>query len=408
MKNSISKNIFIKIKSSLNLEFTEKTSIEENLPSETKQQLFLQKYEEDYKNQYEISDKHSYLILTDKNVSDNIGKAMSWLIKKIGKTLFNGQSVMNISLPVFIFQARTMLQIFAYEFRLAPYYFKKAFYSQDKYEKLKYLTTFLITQSYFSTSISKPFSPRLGETYQTKIGDLNMYLEQTSSKPLTANFYCFDDDRCYVYSGNITTSASTGPNSCKAVKTGKSMLQFKTGEVYYFYFPDINIKGTTMGKKEFNVKHYGLVEDVNNKFTSVVDYSKDSKGFFKGIFGKKKTDVQFPDSFKGGIYNSSDVKISKNDSKHEVNEKAYELIRLNGRWTVEVLFDDKIYWQMNDMPLLPMMQMKFMLPSDTSLREDLIAFMSGDLKLAQDKKELVEEKQRFDRKLREKYQKNKK
>lgn len=159
MKNSISKNIFIKIKSSLNLEFTEKTSIEENLPSETKQQLFLQKYEDDYKNQYEISDKHSYLILTDKNVSDNIGKTMSWLIKKIGKTLFNGQSVMNISLPVFIFQARTMLQIFAYEFRLAPYYFKKAFYSQDKYEKLKYLTTFLITQSYFSTSISKPFSP---------------------------------------------------------------------------------------------------------------------------------------------------------------------------------------------------------------------------------------------------------
>ena len=51
MKNSISKNIFIKIKSSLNLEFTEKTSIEENLPSETKQQLFLQKYEDDYKNQ---------------------------------------------------------------------------------------------------------------------------------------------------------------------------------------------------------------------------------------------------------------------------------------------------------------------------------------------------------------------
>ena len=101
------------------------------------------------------------------------------------------------------------------------------------------------------------------------------------------------------------------------------------------------------------------------------------------------------------------MKISKNDSKHEVNEKAYELIRLNGRWTVEVLFDDKIYWKMNDMPLLPMMQMKFMLPSDTSLREDLIAFMSGDLKLAQDKKELVEEKQRVDRKLREKYSKKK-
>ena len=118
---------------------------------------------------------------------------------------------------------------------------------------------------------------------------------------------------------------------------------------------------------------------------------------------KKKWKNQFPDSFKGGIYNSSDVKINKENNKHEVNEKAYELIRLSGRWTVEVLFDDKIYWQMNDMPLLPMMNMKFMLPSDTSLREDLIAFASGDIKLAQDKKELVEEKQRIDRKLREKY-----
>ena len=128
---------------------------------------------------------------------------MSWLIKKVGKTLLNGQSVMNISLPVFIFQARTMLQIFAYEFRLAPYYFKKAFYSQDKYEKLKYLTSFVVTQSYSSITISKQTIVLIGETYQTKIGDLIMYIEQTSSKPLTANFYCFDDDKNFTYSGNI-------------------------------------------------------------------------------------------------------------------------------------------------------------------------------------------------------------
>jgi hypothetical protein len=332
---------------------------------------------------------------------------MSWLIKKIGKNIVNGQSVMNISLPVFIFQARTMLQIFAYEFRLAPYYFKKAFYSQDKYEKLKYLTAFIVTQSYSSITISKPFSPRLGETYQTKIGDLNMYIEQTSSKPLTANFYCIDDDKTFTYSGNITTSASTGANSCKAIKTGRSTLKYSTGEIYNFYFPTISIKGTTVGKKEFALKNYSLVEDVNNKLISAVHYlKKDSKGFFKGIFGKKKNKenaIKFPDEIKGGIYNSNDIKINNEKCKHEINENANELVPLSGRWTVDLYFEDKNYWKMNDMPLLPMMEMKFMLPSDTSLREDLIAFAKGDLNLAQIKKEEVEEKQRNDRKLREKY-----
>ena len=110
----------------------------------------------------------------------------------------------------------------------------------------------------------------------------------------------------------------------------------------------------TVGKKEFALKNYSLVEDINNKLISAVHYlKKDSKGFFKGIFGKKKNkdDIKFPDEIKGGIYNSNDVKINNEKCKHEINENANELVSLSGRWIVELEFEDKIYWKMNDMPL---------------------------------------------------------
>lgn len=47
------------------------------------------------------------------------------VIKKIGKKLFKGQNVMNISLPVYIFDKRTMLQVFAYELKESSLYYQK-------------------------------------------------------------------------------------------------------------------------------------------------------------------------------------------------------------------------------------------------------------------------------------------
>ncbi len=62
-----------------------------------------------------------------------------------------------------------------------------------------------------------------------------------------------------------------------------------TGKKYNFYFPTISIKGMTVGKKEFALKNYSLVEDINNKLISAVHYlKKDSKGFFSKEFLEKK------------------------------------------------------------------------------------------------------------------------
>ena len=92
----------------------------------------------------------------------------------------------------------TMHEVFCYEHKGAPYYLSRAAHCTDKIERMKWMTVYVISQLYITTIQSKPFNPILGETFQCKNGDLNMYSEQTANHPITSNFYCFDDNRNYT------------------------------------------------------------------------------------------------------------------------------------------------------------------------------------------------------------------
>lgn len=65
--------------------------------------------------------------------------------------------------------------------------------------------------------------------------------------------------------------------------------------------------------------------------------------------------------------------------------------------------DDKEYWRQGECELPNMEKMEFMLPSDSSLREDIILLKHGYEEYAQEAKTYLEEIQRNDRNLREKF-----
>lgn len=364
---------------------------------ETEEFTFPIVYEKMPYTKYKNSHKYAGLVLKDKDMNERMTKAVNWLIKRIGSTLKKGESLMNISLPVMIFDKRTMLQVFAYELKLAPYYFQRAYYTELPLEKLKWITTFTVSLLHMSAIQAKPFSPIIGETFQTKIGNMNVYLEQTVSKPPTATFYCFDDDRTYKYYGFIETTASTGANSVKAKKIGKITLEYKDGGKYNIYLPRVWVGGTTIGKKLFNYKNYMVIADVVNQYCAYIRFNPDKKGFITSFFASQKTT---PDTFIGNIIKLSECKINPTSPKHTINKDAKSFCSITGGWTRELLFDKVYFWRESDEVLLPMMKSKFMLPSDSTRREDLKAFTVGDEKLAQEKKEEVEELQRHDRRLR--------
>ncbi len=251
------------------------------------------------KDDYDRSLKEPGLIYLDKEVMGHQEKVIGYIIKKVGSNLLSGKSIMDISLPVQIFDKRTMLQVLAYEMCLAPIFLTRSYYSNDILEKLKWSTVFLVSQLNLSPLQTKPFSPILGETFQCYIGELSIYIEQTRHKPLTNNFYMFykNSYEClFKIYGCMTTDASTGANSVKAKKTGKFLIEFKDGTIHEIIFPKILISGTTMGTRLFNFTNTALVIDRKNNLASYLHFNPDEKGAIASFFSKKQK--SFPDTIK--------------------------------------------------------------------------------------------------------------
>jgi hypothetical protein len=256
-------------------------------------------------------------------------------------------------------------------------------------------TVFLVSQLHLSPLQSKPFTPILGETFVCNIGDLEVYQEETLHKPPTSSIYAVSKN--YKITGFIATNAATGANSVKAGKSGEFIITFADGTQHECIFPQVSIKGTTVGKRLFNFKKTGLVIDRKNNLASFIKFNPDEKSGFGSIFSSKQK--TYPDTFRGDIVNYSNVKIDK-EGKCTLEKNYISYCKIEGEWTNHLLFDDIKYWYVKDYQLIQLSKPDYMLPSDSMFREDLKVFCEGNEERAQQLKEQYEEKQRQDRKLR--------
>ena len=95
--------------------------------------------------------------------------------------------------------------------------------------------------------------------------------------------------------------------------------------------------------------------------------------------------------------------VNPKTKEKEVKAKGY------ASWLGQVIFDNKTYWSIFDQEQnWTQTGIDFVLPSDSTKREDLIALVKGDLDDAQNKKEKLEQLQREDLKKRENYLKSNK
>ena len=109
-------------------------------------------------------------------------------LSKIGSNFLSGSGIMNVSLPINIFDERSLIEVFAHQCRLAPYFLDKVEKNMKPIEKLKMTTAFAISRLHLSVTQLKPFNPIWGETFQCKIGDCEIYLEQSSHHPPIYHF----------------------------------------------------------------------------------------------------------------------------------------------------------------------------------------------------------------------------
>ena len=344
-------------------------------------------YEKEWKLDYVNSPEKPGLLYINEEAKNKIYKTFKFLITKFGKNLFEGKSIINVSFPIFLYDKRTYAQVFAYEHKLAPYFLSKGALCKDKMEKFKYVITHLFAFLHISTIQTQPFKPVVGETFQCRIGNFVLYIENTTSDSLTNNFYGFDDDKNYKIYGYQISDISTMPNSVIASKLGKYYIEFKDGSKYLLRLPNMTLKGISVGDRTFNYTDKIAIFDLNNNLCAYVEMNPEEVGFFKSFFKKKNT---FPDYFKGDIVESNFVKIDEKGCNHTLNKGYKSLCKIEGEWTSSIRFDDIEYWDIDDYQLIQMYHYGYLLPSDSSLRLDLINFIKDDQEKSQIEKEKIE------------------
>ena len=107
----------------------------------------------------------------------------------------------------------------------------------------------------------------------------------------------------------------------------------------------------------------------------------------------------YPDTIRGVITKCSNIQLVK-DNKYKLINESDSICKIDGEWTGFMRFNDFKYFQYGEYTAVELYKMNFILPSDSSYREDLNYFIKDDEENAQKAKEKMEELQREDRKLR--------
>lgn len=105
------------------------------------------------------------------------------IIKQLSTNIMSGKSIMNMSLPVEIFDYRSILQRVAIGLGYAPKFLVPASETQDLIEQAKLVALFILGLGPLHLCLTKPFNPILGETFECRIGGIPLYLEQISHHP---------------------------------------------------------------------------------------------------------------------------------------------------------------------------------------------------------------------------------
>ena len=357
----------------LNIKKGKSNKIDEN--PETKEIKYIHNYSSWNYTHYAIKKDEEGLILINPSQKDIQKNMISHIISKINNTYIKGQDIMKFRFPIQLYDKRTILQVLAYELREAPYILNKVNFIIDPIEKLKYMTTFIISQLYLSVIRIKPIEPLLGETYQVKIANLNCYLEQTNTDPAITHIYCFDTDNLYKIYGYISIKTKIGINNLKILKSGNLYVEFINGNKYKIYYPSYYIGGITLGKKNFNIINSSLILDLTNRLVSYINFVGPKHD--KNVFNR-------PDYFIGKLISINEINIDEKKGKHKiVEEDTIPLAEFDGEWTKGVIFNDNYYWKRKEDNLAKMYEMKNILKSDSSLREDLKLYNENKIEEAE-------------------------
>ena len=347
-------------------------------------------------NTFEVN-KKGYLEWNDEKIKESNKGVIPYVLRELAKNVFTGRGVVAISLPVRIFQPKSLLERILDACSFVPVYFEKACRTNDELLRMKYVLSFIVSGMYMSADLRKPFNPILGETLEGYFKDgSKITMEHISHHPPISS-YLIEGPEEYPYKmygsvefkGNIKNSG----NVLNIFFDGANYVEFPDGHIIEFHYPTTRVSGLMWGERTVNIEGTGIL----------IDHNYDMRGIV--VFNPSKPRFDFtsnPTNFEGVIYSSTSKEKQKKkiESLKDVTDIEEEICDVYGDVIQELIIDEEKFWDIEQYTPLRYFPMPTALPSDCRYREDLLWLQYDNLKYSQQWKSKLEVQQRHDKKKR--------
>ena len=376
------------------------------------------KFDSQFLKGYTIRD-NSGVYCIKKDIVEKQSGIIREVITKLSKTIWTG-GVMSLSLPIRIFEPRSMLERISDWFCFSPVLLTKAGSMDDKVEAMKYVICFSLSALFRSSEQLKALNPMLGETYQCEWDDgSKMYLEHTCHTPPISHFYLMSSNNLYTVSGYIDMEMggfmkTLLTNTMVIIPKGKITVKLlEKKQTISFQFPKITMGGALWGERYCYFSDHMKFEDRDNNLKCVISFANGRKE----LKGKRIHDI-YGRIFKYDyVANMDEPNPFYVDSMPSHPFPLYNkdiVTEITGSWLENVKFDNKEYFNIRDSCPPQIYPSKTVLDSDCRYREDKEWLqLSWDNKdkaklyeeYAQAWKLALEAQQRYERGLRKEYAK---
>lgn len=354
---------------------------------------------------------NSGIVCNDEDVLKKQSGIFMDMAKQLTKGLFKGGTI-SLSLPIRIFEPRSMLDRYSSVFKSAPILLKKAASCKEALERFKYVIIFGISGLLNSAGQLKPFNPMLGETWEGTFEDgSKIYFEHTCHTPCQSNFLVLDTNNQYKIFGYNDISIEgvisvVVNNYVSMIQKGKSSVQFNdTKQTISFHLPKIVLGGIIHSQRYFSFDGHMKFEDKKNNLKAYIFFNKSvnelKNSRFHDIYGKIFEYDFSKDNKKEEFYES---KLPKKSIPKEIT-----LSEITGSYLENIIFDGNVYYNYKEKTSSIIKTSEIAIPSDSRFREDLIWLKRANIysqfnkeyeEYAQQWKLAVEAQQRMERELR--------
>ena len=204
------------------------------------------------------------------------------LLKSAGRALLSGSNIVGVSLPVRIFEPKSLLEKIVDSWSFAPKLLSIASsVGDDPLQRFKYCIAFAVSTLHLSCYQLKPFNPTLGETFQAEWEDgTAAFVEHTSHQPPVSHFMVRGGVQRFCMHGHYEFHGQLKGNNGIARQDGYTTVDFPDGGQVRWTLPVAKLSGLIWGHRIFEWLGQFTFEDSQNSLACTLSLCPEPKTFF--------------------------------------------------------------------------------------------------------------------------------